>query len=81
MARTYRGARQASLEACQLEAKLEPYLRADVFARWRLSAHCALNLRIENLTDVDYIQGSQSDMFKLNPGAPFTAQGTVEFKF
>ena len=50
-----RGARAASLEANQLDAKLGPYPRADVFARWCPSSHCALKPRIENLTDVDCI--------------------------
>lgn len=77
----YVGLRQASLEPGELGLRLNDYVRADVFVRWHYSKHLEFQMRFENLTDQTYIQGSQSDALRLNPGAPFEVRGEISIRF
>ena len=73
--------RQGSLEPGELSFKLPGYFRGDVFIMWRLSEKLGLELGIENFSDEEYIQGSQSDGLHLTPGAPITVRGRIKLSF
>ena len=77
----YVGERQASLEPGELGLRLDDYVRADLFARWNFSQHLGFKMRFENLTNESFIQGSQSDALRLNPGAPFEVRGEITIRF
>lgn len=78
---SYVGARQGSLEPQERLAKLEDYIRADLFISHRLSTHLLFSLRIENLGDTVYIQNSQSNALRWIPGKPRTVIGQLKFDF
>ena len=81
LALRYVGRRAASLDPEQLALKLDGYVRIDAFATWRLAPHVEVHMSLENITDDDYIQGSQSDAFSLSPGAPFTVRGALSLSW
>ena len=77
----YVGERQASLEPGELGLRLDDYVRTDIFAQWNFSQHLELQMRFEKLTNESFIQGSQSDALRLNPGAPFEVRGEITIRF
>jgi iron complex outermembrane recepter protein len=77
----YVGERQASLEPGELGLQLDGYVRADLFLQWNYSQHVEFQMRFENLTNESFIQGSQSDALRLNPGAPFEVRGEITIRF
>ena len=77
----YVGNRQASLGPGELGLQLDNYVRTDAFVGWHYSKHLGFQMRFENLTDESFIQGSQSDALRLNPGAPFEVRGEITIRF
>ncbi len=77
----YLSDRQGSLEPDELSLKLPGYFRGDIFMMWRLSERLGLEFGIENFTNEQYIQGSQSDGLHLMPGMPLTVRGQINFSF
>jgi iron complex outermembrane receptor protein len=77
----YLSDRQGSLEPEELSLKLPGYFRGDVFIMWRFSARLGFELGIENFSDEEYIQGSQSDGLHLTPGDPITVRGQIKLSF
>ena len=65
----YLSDRQGSLEPGELSLKLPGYFRGDIFIMWRFSEQLGFELGIENFSDEEYIQGSQSDGLYLTPEA------------
>jgi len=81
LAANYVGRRRASLDAEELTVRLDDYLRIDLFARWHLTPRLDLHFGIDNLTDSDYLAGSQGDAFSLYPGAPLSVSGGLRLRF
>lgn len=77
----YLSERQGSLEPGELLLKLPGYFRGDIFIMWRLSKLVGLELGVENFSNEDYIQGSQSDGLHLTPGEPLTVRGQISLSF
>lgn len=77
----YLSDRQGSLDPDELTLKLPDYFRGDIFVNWKQSDILSLELGIENFTDEDYIQGSQSDGLHLMPGRPITVRGQLRWSF
>ena len=71
----YLSDRQRSLEPGELPLKLPGYFRGDIFIMWRFSEQLEFELGIENFSDEEYIQGSQSDGLYLTPGDPMMLGG------
>jgi len=78
---SYIGTRQGSLEPAERLVEIGEYTRADAFISHHFSEHLALSLRIENLTNTNYIQNSQSDALHWTVGKPRTFVGQLRFAF
>jgi iron complex outermembrane recepter protein len=81
LATRYVGRRQASLALSEIDLRLDDYLRIDVFTRWRHTRNLTTQLRLENITGANYIQGSDSDALHLQPGAPFALYGEMQLSY
>ncbi|WP_138503472.1 TonB-dependent receptor [Nostoc sp. PA-18-2419] len=72
----YVGDRQGDLAN---DFKVDSYLRTDASVFYRRNK-LSLGLNFKNLFNVDYIEASRTRT-TVNPGAPFTVQGTVSWEF
>ena len=81
VALNYFGERQGSLEPEELDLTLPEYFRIDAFASWRYSKLLRFELRLENVSDEEFIHSSQSDALNLTPGTPFTVNFEIKATF
>ncbi|MDF5719283.1 MAG: TonB-dependent receptor [Rhizonema sp. PD37] len=72
----YVGDRQGDLAN---DFKVDSYLRTDASIFYRRN-NLRLGLNFKNLFNVDYIEASRTRT-TVNPGAPFTVQGTISWEF
>ncbi|MEH2182392.1 TonB-dependent receptor [Nostoc sp.] len=72
----YVGDRQGDLAN---DFKVDSYLRTDASIFYRRN-NLSLGLNFKNLFNIDYIEASRTRT-TVNPGAPFTVQGTISWQF
>jgi iron complex outermembrane receptor protein len=81
LALNYVDERQGSLEPEELSLVLPDYVRLDAFASFAYGNRVRFHLKLQNLTDEEYFQGSQSDALRITPGAPLTVSGQISLRF